>query len=264
MYNKNIIIWVLAVIVFTKCTNKLTKSNEEIIFSYDLMSDDTLSYNVITPNEFILDEEKTVSLDSTLKKLYKYKYIVQEEPYIEYIKYNSFGDNYIGLLRDQIKINNSIITIDSLLYGKTFSYKTNTARTSMLNAVYEFSLLNKSYLCFYFQDMTNPSSMLNTNVLLFDITDVEKPMFLLHDIQASENLRCFADFNSDGKLDFASWRYGNLFEDTLKLYELNVNNEFNLNTDKYLILLDTNNNYYVDKNKSIWFKNTPIQHIIQK
>jgi hypothetical protein len=238
-------------------TSTQTSIKPNPIFSYDALSYDTLNYELFTPDRFNLISENKIQLNRDYV-LRESKYLVEQGLKIKYTKYNASNIDTLTQYRDKIEILDKSYILDSLFYGEDFSVNSEP-RTSALNAVYKFSFANRKYLCFYIQDITNPDAMINTDILLFDITNLNQINIVLHDSQASEDLKCFGDFNKNNKLDFASWSYGNSFKDTLQLYELESNrNQFIIDKSSFLVITDTAGTYYVDFKKSNWFSNSPI------
>jgi hypothetical protein len=249
-YSIKIVIYLLIYVCLTACkTSPQICKEKNVIFSYDLLSTDSLNYDLITPNKFNLVSNAKIHLAGDYYVSEK-TYLIDSQLNIRYTKYNFSELDSVIKYRDKIEILGKTYILDSLFYKENFSLSQEN-RTSILNAVYKFKFLDRQYICFYIQDVTNPESQVNTDVLMLDITNHNKIIAVLHAFQASENLRCFGDFNRNGQLDFALWSYGNSFSDTLKLYELS-NDKFILDTSKYIILVDSENSYFVNSKKSKW------------
>jgi hypothetical protein len=236
-------------------TQNINRSN--LIFSYDILSLDTLNYKSITQDQFEFIIENKIKINNDYAK-YEKRYLIDSNLNLLYTKYNSSNLDTLTPYRDKIEFLGRTIIIDSIFYGDDFSLKC-FPRASALNKVYKFSFENREFICFYIQDITNPDSHLNTSVLLFDITNRNKINLVLNAFQASEDLKCFGDFNNNNKLDFVLWTYGNSFSDTLNFYELEPTiNEFILDDSHYLVITEIENTYYVDLDRSKWFSNTLI------
>ena len=242
--------------VATKANNK--NNNLPSIFSYNILSYDSLSYQLLTSESFTLISENKIQIKQDYI-ISENKYLIDRNLKINYTKYNLSSLDFSTQYRDKLEVLGKTYLIDSLFYGTDFT-QDSEPRTSALNAVYKFTFSGKKYLCFYIQDITNPDAMLNTDILLFDITVNSRSKLLLHTYQASENLKCFGDFNKNNKLDFASWSYGNSFKDTLKMYEFDLNqDEFKLVKDYYLVINELKQDYIVDLKRSNWFSNSPLK-----
>lgn len=235
--------------------------HHNVEFSYDLLNDDSLEYELILPDKFFLQCENKIKFKNRLNDYIESVYVIDSIlniKYFSYIQRRFKEDSSFSFQRDKLEVLGISINLDSLSYGEYYT-ETIEPRVSALNGLYKFNFASRKYLCFYIQDITNPNYMLNTKILLLDITDLKQIKIVLQDLQASENLQCFGDFNNNGKLDFASWSFGYNFRDTLQLYELESNrNRFILNDTHYLVLIDSMSGYYINLNKSKWFNNTPL------
>lgn len=243
----------MIMVLFSISCNSTAQINTNPVFSYGLLSKDTLQYKLINPDKFKLIKHDSIQIKSEINEIHEFRYLVDADLKINYIKYTGFNSDISLQFRDKIEFSDREFIIDSFFYGKNFC-ATNEPRKSALNAVYKFTFSKKSYLCFYIQDITNPDAMLNTEILLFDITNLYQFKLILHETQASENLKCFSDFNKNNKLDFALWCFGNDFKDTLKVFELDENkNEFLKDEHHFMVIKDSMNNYYLDCKKSKWY-----------
>ncbi|OYU84367.1 MAG: hypothetical protein CFE24_07105 [Flavobacterium sp. BFFFF2] len=223
---------------------------EKTIFSYKLLGGDSLNYKLIEPNKFRLLNKKYV-ITKANEKLTENIYLIDSKLDVKYYKFDFYEVDSTKQFRDKIQVRKRNFVLDSLFYGEEYFNK--PARMSLLNKVYKFSFLKHNYLCFFFQDITNPDSMLNTNVLLLDITNKNKCVLILSDLQASEDIRCFGDFNKDKVLDYVAWSFGDSFTSKLSMYELHKN-KFVLNKMKYIIIED-GPPYYIDISQSNWWWN---------
>lgn len=250
---KNIYIILLGFIfvILYCCSFTTNNKGNHPLFSYSLLSKDTLKYKLTSPDKFKLFSKKEIQLTNINATIGEYHYMIDSIFDIKYIKYNFSGIDSISIYKDKLQILGHEITIDSLFYGEDFS-KDKISRVSALNRIYNFNFSGREYICFYIQDVTNPSSMLNTDILLFDITNKNNLMLILHDYQASENLKCFGDFNKNKKLDYAFWSFGDSFQDTLNMFELN-DNKFELIKNKYILIDENEKGYYINSDKSKWF-----------
>jgi len=264
---KNKIILITFIITIIGTCSCYCQPHTSVIFSYDILQYNSLKYKFISQDKFILQCKNEFQSNDSISNYKEHIYIIDSSLNIKYIRYiqRRFSEDTNHLFkRDKIEILGTSVNLDSLFYGEDYT-KTIEPRASTINGVYKFNFLNHKYVCFYIQDITNPESMLNTDILLFDITNLYKIKLLLHAFQASEDLKCFGDFNKNGKLDFVLWSYGNSFQDTLKLYELDSNmSEFTLIKNKYLIITDTGSTYNVNLKKSKWFANSPIYKKLSK
>lgn len=237
-------------------------SNHQVItnpvFSYSLLSKDTLEFNLIDPNKYKLIKHDSIQLNQ-VGMIYEFRYLVDTDLRINYVQYAGTQAENPDKLRDKIELRGMELILDSFFYGENFS-DMSEPRKSALNAVYKFTFSERNYLCFYIQDITNPDAMLNTEILLFDITNLNELKLILHETQASENLKCFGDFNKNNKLDFANWSFGSNFKDTLEVFELNEHkNIFVKDHQHFIVIKDSMNNYYMDFEKSNWHNNNLIK-----
>ncbi len=241
---------ILILFSIANCSNHQIKINP--VFSYGLLSEDTLKYKIIEPNKFKLLKHDSIQLDK-VGMIHEFRNLVDADLKINYVQYIGYQLGSPDKLRDKIELLGREFMLDSFFYGESYS-DTSEPRKSALNAVYKFTFSERNYLCFYIQDITNPNAMLNTEILLFDITQVNQLRLILHETQASENLKCFGDFNKNNKLDFAYWSFGNDFRDTLEVFELDENkNLFFKDHQHFIVIKDSLNNYYWDIHHYQWY-----------
>ena len=160
-------------------------------------------------------------------------------------------------LYDKLKINNKEYKIEELFYEEN-QFIPNKEEPTRFNYIisYQFDFNNIKYVCMYLIDAQVPTSTPNFFIVLINLTESDIRPVLLSE-QASFNPLCFGDFNNDGKLDYVDWRYGNFFRPYMFFYSL-VNHDFEKNK-KYFLKIDyneKNNEYYINKKKSNWFKET--------
>ena len=230
-----------------------------IIFSYDILSYDSLKYELITQDKFLLQFKNEIKGKNRLYDYEEHIYLIDSILNIRYFRYiqpRFYVDSDLSFQRDKLEFFGLSINLDSLFYEEEYT-KTIEPRVSTINSLYKFSFANRKYLCFYIQDITNPAAMLNTYILLFDITNLNYIKLVLHDFQASEDLKCFGDFNKNNKLDFVSWTFGNIYTDTLFFYELDsTGKQFVIDNNHFILIKDSLNKYFIDLKESKWFHNS--------
>lgn len=219
---------------------------KNIRFSYDVLAKDSIQCEYL---DLGLAEVKYSQLidSGELGIVTMQKIAVDKE--INYYKYNFANTEKQLRARDAIEIRGTKFNIDSLYYGKQYDYKKPYMFTSLVN-ISKFNFSHRDYIAFFIQDISNPVTLPNTLILLFDIT--EKDIINIPvGFQASEDLKCFNDFNKDGILDFANWQQGYDFKKRLYRYELK-DNKFTKNKHDYVTINEEVDDYYIDSKNSCW------------
>ncbi len=241
----------LCILLIACNSNSQINLNSNKVFSYDLLSNDTLVAELLNPEKFTLIHRKSLRLNNE-SEIQEFHYLLDKELKIKYTKYAGFKSDTSNPFRDKFEILDKSFILDQFFYGADYTNNIEP-RKSALNAVYKFNFAHKKYACFFIQDVTNPDAMLNTELFLFDVTNLKQLKLILQEVQASENLKCFGDFNKNNKLDFAFWRFGNDFRDTLNFFELDSKkNVFIKDKDHYIVINDSLGDYYIKKKNCKW------------
>jgi len=231
------------------CQNRNIASENEIRFSYTLLSKDTLACEYINLSKLELNSTTSINVNKD-EKIINQKFEVDRGSQIYFYKNNFSGVDKLTKNRDAVELYGRKMKIDSLYYGKEY-FKKPYIFASLIN-VAKFSFKNKNYVAFFIQDLSNPVTSPNTLLLLFDVTNKNDFVYIPIGFQASEDLKCINDFNKDGILDFAKWTQGYDFQKHLYRYELNNNSKFIIKKGDYMTIDEKVDGYYVDIQKSNW------------
>ncbi len=157
------------------------------------------------------------------------------------------GKAFINKYKNQIKIGKKTFFIDSLRSVNNSTTKNEPYQFSIWNGGVYFMDFNKTkYLAFFIKDSNiSNSGSLNFSLLLFNVTNVNSPKFILRDYQLSKNTSCFCDFNQDGELDYASHGW---LQDSLHVYKIQQKRVTKVK-DKFLII----ENHFIDSKNSRWY-----------
>lgn len=234
----------------------LTVSHKErpMRFSYEILARDSLKCQYIDLSLAKIEYSKVI--DSSDEGVVTMQKIVLDDG-INYYKYNFANTEKQLKVRDAIEIKGVKFNIDSLYYEKQYDYKKPYIFSSIVN-ISKFEFGSRNYIAFFVQDISNPVTLPNSLVLLFDITE-KRVISIPVGFQASEDLKCFNDFNSDGILDFAHWQQGYDFQKRLVRYELK-NNKFVIKKQDFIQIYEKEDGYYVDVKNSNWKYGTFQRH----
>jgi hypothetical protein len=224
-------------------------SQEPLSFSYLLLAHDTLPCQYLKI-ENIKAQSRTEIKDDQGNRIVMRKYLVDTSLNISYLKYNFSGTAGITKLRDAIEFDGKIFKIDSLLSGKNYINQLQML-TGLIN-VAKFSFNKSNYIAFFVQDYSNPVTEPNTDLLLFEITNLKQIKYIPIPFQASEDLKCINDFNEDGVLDIAIWSFGYNFVDSLVRFELVGDSKFVLTKKDHVKIEARDRGYFVNVGKSSW------------
>jgi hypothetical protein len=149
--------------------------------------------------------------------------------------------------RNSIFIKDKIFCIDSLFLEKEFNFDSPTIVNTIIG-VYKFNIKESDFLAFYFQDLINSSTNVNTLIMLFDITNEANIKYIPIGFQSSENIYCFDDYNNDGNLDYYAWFD---YSDSLFLFKYD---EGHFHKSEYFLKINYDHNFEVCKEDSKWIK----------
>lgn len=174
---------------------------------------------------------------------------------IDLFAYSIMGyyDNPTITQRDYITYRGRKILIDSLFWKDNLP--TDNTFMTLFDNMYKFTLSKHTYLALFAWDGRKSTSRPNFLVLLIDYSNPDEISFPLVDYQASEDINCFGDFNSDGELDYIKWGVGWEYCDTVFSYSL-INGVFTLDKEHY-VTIDKEvaiGEYEIDFRKSHWWK----------
>lgn len=231
------------------CQNKEMKNYEDLNFSYSILGKDSLSCNYINLSNVKLELTKEINHIKE-GKISLQKFQIENENKIYFYKHTFTNINKLTTIRDEIELYGVKYKIDSLYYGNDY-FKKPYVFSSLVN-VGRFIFNKHSYIAFFIQDISNPITFPNTLILLFDISDKNKISYIPIGFQASEDLKCFNDFNNDGILDFAKWTQGYDYIECLYRYELNDKNKFVPKKTDFVFIKEKQDGYYIDIIKSKW------------
>ena len=168
---------------------------------------------------------------------------------LKFKKFTNNNPNTSFYFRDSIFLFDKKFCLDNLFYGKKTLKNEEPLRLNYASG-YTFLLKSKKYISLFFWDSTLPTSNPHFFIILFDITNINniKPYFF--DEQMSFNPYCFGDFNNDGKLDFANWKY-----DEKLYYTTLTGNKYKTLKNKFVLIKESSIGiFYIDWEKSNWFK----------
>jgi hypothetical protein len=152
--------------------------------------------------------------------------------------------------RHVIEINHSRFLIDKLWYGNRFKKETSQPIFIGIDGCYYFSFNHRKYVAFFINDLYFPTtSDINKILLLFDVSERQKPELITIERQACHNLDCFGDFDNDRQLDYASW---NTHNNVLHCYSL-ADGKLKRRKNYYLFINNKKGDYWIEKSKSRWF-----------
>lgn len=232
------------------CHNKdVSSPNEKIPFSYTLLSTDTLACEYINLSTSKVKSATDINVGNS-QRINLQKFELDSASRIFFHKHNFSGLDKVTKYRDAVELYGKKFKIDSLIYGK--DYMKNPYIFASLINVAKFSFNKSDYTAFFIQDISNPVTSPNTMLLLFDVTDKNKIVYIPIGFQASEDLKCINDFNKDGVLDFAKWSQGYDFQSHLYRYELSSNHKLTLKKQDYVAIVEDTDGYYVDVKNSNW------------
>jgi hypothetical protein len=219
-------------------------------FSYSLLAKDSLKCKYLDLNLARLEYSKIIDSSShgvvTVKK-----YSLDGDSKIFYYKHNFVNTDALIKQRDAIEIYGLKFNIDSLYYGRKYNYKKPYIFSSLVNVI-KFNFKNRKYIAFFIQDLYNPVNLPNTLILLFDISEIKNVICIPIGFQASEDLKCFNDFDNDGILDYADWKQGYDYRKRLYLYKLDKNKKFVIQKKHFVIIEEDVSGYYINSNESNW------------
>jgi hypothetical protein len=219
-------------------------------FSYSLLANDSLKCQYLDLNAVRLEYSKRI--DSSFHGIITVqKFALDDDAKLFYYKHNFANTNAQIKQRDAIEIHGFKFNIDSLYYGLKYNYKKPYIFSSLAN-VAKFNFKTQKYVAFFIQDLYNPVTLPNTLVLLFDITDVKNIICIPVGFQASEDLKCFNDFDNDGVLDYAGWKHGYDYQKKLYRYKLNKNNRFVIQKKDFVIIEENASGYNINPKESNW------------
>jgi len=225
------------------------KSNNSL-FSYSLLSRDSLKCQYIDLNQAKMVYSKVVN-SSHHGIITEQKFILDDQAKIYYYKHNFANTNAQVKQRDAVELEGHKYNIDSLYYGRRYNYKKPYIFSSLVN-VAKFNFNNQKYIAFYIQDLSNPVTLPNTLILLFDISDLKNIFCISLGFQASEDLKCFNDFDKDGFLDYADWRQGYDYQKKLYRYKLNNKRRFIIEKKDFVVIEEDVSGYYINFKESNW------------
>jgi hypothetical protein len=113
---------------------------------------------------------------------------------------------------------------------------------------YYFSFQKRTFLLFVIHQAAN-GNYVDYLLILFDITQLQKPKVVLSMYDASISPECFGDFNGDGYLDFAHRNNGGTKLECYSLYK----DKFKKLDNIELTLTGREGNLQIDLSKSKWF-----------
>lgn len=239
---------VLLITSILSCQNGHKENCDEQDFSYSILGKDSLSCSYVDLSEtklelkskFNFGEEGSITLQ---------KFKIKNG--IFFYKHNFAGISKLTTTRDAVELHGVTFKIDSLFYANDYS-KEEYFFASLIN-IGEFIFNRRSYIAFFIQDIAYPASLPNTLILLFDVSDKSNILYIPIGFQASEDLKCFNDFNNDSILDFAKWSHGYGYTEYLYRYELNDRNEFIAKEKDFVFIREKGRNHYtIDISKSKW------------
>ena len=179
------------------------------------------------------------------------KYALDDDSKIFYYKHNFANTDDFIKQRDAIEIYGFKFSIDSLYYGRKYNYKKPYIFSSLVN-VAKFNFKNRRYIAFFIQDLSNPVTLPNTLAFLFDISEIKNVFCIPIGFQASEDLKCFNDFDNDGVLDYADWKQGYDYQKRLYRYKLDKNKKFVMQKKDFVIIEEDSSGYYINSKESNW------------
>ncbi|WP_433831146.1 hypothetical protein [Flavobacterium anhuiense] len=229
-------------------SSELDKSNS-VLFSYSLLAKDSLRCDYIDLNNAKQIYSKVID-SSSHGVITEQKIMLDDAESIFYYKLNFANSDAQIKKRDAIEIQGHKFNIDSLYYGRKFNRKMPYIFSSLVNVI-KFNFNKQKYIAFYIQDVSNPVTLPNTLILLFDISDLKDIFCYSLDFQASEDLKCFNDFDNDGFLDFADWKQGYDYQKKLFRYKL-INRKFVLQKKDFVIIEENSSGYYINSKLSNW------------
>lgn len=231
------------------CHNKDAASIEKVPFSYSLLSSDTLDCEYLNLSTSKVKLSTEINIGNS-QKITLQKFELDSESRFFFHKHNFSGVDKVSKYRDAVELYGKKLKIDSLIYGK--DYMKNPYIFASLINVAKFSFKKSDYIAFFIQDISNPITSPNTLLLLFDVTNKNKILYIPIGFQASEDLKCINDFNKDGVLDFAKWSQGYDFQKHLYRYELSSNHKLTLKKEDYIAIIEETDGYFVDVENSNW------------
>lgn len=228
---------------FTKEALK-KKDLDSIWFSYSLLAKDSLECQYLDLSKSKLEYSKIV--DSSFHGVIKQQKFLLDNNFKIYYYKNNFANSTAQIRnRDAVEIHGVKFNIDSLYYGKKFNHKDPYIFSSLVNVV-KFNFSNQRYIAFFIQDLSNPVSFPNTLILLFNISDVKNIFCIPIDFQASEDLKCFNDFDNDGVLDYADWKQGYDYQKKLYRYKLINNRKFLIQKKDFIVIEENESGYLIN------------------
>lgn len=222
------------------------KNNDTLYFNdvYKTVNQDTLKHSAFfKPRISYIDTLENnilrVWICDSLKNIYSYEFM----KFQEYPKINE---------RNYITAYNRKIVLDSLFFNGIYP-EDFTLMTPYFNT-YSFNYMNKEYIALFSINARTSTILSNYVLILFDITDRLNVKIVLHKIQASDDIKCFGDFNNDNVLDYIDWTVGYAYTDTIHFYSIN-GSVFEKNSNYYILTKRLFNQYefIIDKENSKWF-----------
>ena len=226
------------------------KQSGLIWFSYSLLAKDSLKCQYLDLNAARLVYSKKID-SSSHGVITVQKFALDDGGKLFYYKHNFANADVQIKQRDAIEIQGFKFNIDSLYYGRKYNYKKPYVFSSLVR-VAKFNFKNHKYVSFYIQDLSNPVTLPNTLVLLFDISDTKNILCIPIGFQASEDLKCFNDFDNDGVLDYADWKQGYDYQKRLYRYKLDKNNRFVIQKKDFVVIEENASGYYINSKESNW------------
>jgi len=220
-------------------------SNIYLPFEYKYLSKEILNYqNVIQDGKILNSVFNQDSNDYLIKKniLYNEEYQVIHEK-------NNHEDMPNLLETDYIYILNLKYSVDSLFYGSNNANEEHII-TNIVE-IYKFIFNTNEYIAIYLWNTGN-CTLCTYNIILFDVTNKQKPICIWCGEQISSKLDCFGDFDNDNQLDFIKVSLSDKGNAGI-CYSLK-NSKFILDNHHYLSLKIVDDyNLYIDLKKSKWF-----------
>jgi hypothetical protein len=208
-------------------TNKLILKGGYTYLRYRIFHQDTLKTQ--TYNNYTLRDTtfKVKNKKHNAKMVY-----FKDIPDVKMLSYD-FSEERLLSKREFLFMFGNTYSIDSLYYMEKYSNKKEPFRYVPLH-IDKIYFHNKVYIAFYVTTIFNSSSNSDIYILLFDITDTNKIIYIhTIDFQYADNTQCFGDFDNDKQLDFIWWAENRTNGNVMKLYNL-VENRFIFNKNYYI------------------------------
>ena len=227
-----------------------TKELDTIWFSYSLLAKDILKCKYFDLTKSKLQYSKVV--DSSFHGVItEQKFLLDDSLKMYYYKHNFANSTAQVRNRDAVEIHGLKFNIDSLYYDKKFNRRMPYIYSSLIN-VGNFNFNSQSYIAFFIQDLSNPMTLPNTMILLFNITDDKNIFCIPVDFQSSEDLKCFNDFDNDGVLDYACWRHGYDYQKKMYRYKLSRSKKFIIQKNDFVVIDENPSGYLINPEMSHW------------